>query len=169
VILNPAGAFPSRHWPEEHYVQFARGWLRIFPDTQFLFIGIGRMAAMAARLASAIGARVINLVGQTTAAQAFAIIQRVSFVLSEDSGLMHMAWVSGIPTLALFGSSRSDWAQPLGAHSAFLDGSGLECYPCKQETCRFGDVHCLTRHSPEKVLDRALALFNAGNNALAVK
>jgi ADP-heptose:LPS heptosyltransferase len=158
VILNPGGAFDSRHWPEEYYVRFARQWTETFPGTRFLFLGIGRMAAVAARLETAIGERVINLVGQTTPAQAFVLVQWARFVLSEDSGLMHMAWVCGVPTLALFGGSRSDWARPLGLHSAYLDGSGLDCAPCLQETCRFGDVRCLTRHTPEKVISVALSL-----------
>ena len=157
-VLNPGGAFASRHWPEEYYVRFARLWAQAFPETRFLFLGIGRMAAVATRLEAEIGERVINLVGRTTPAQAFVLVQKASFVLSEDSGLMHMAWVCGAPTLALFGGSRSDWARPLGPHSAYLDGTGLDCAPCLRETCRFGDVRCLTQHTPEKVLSLALSL-----------
>jgi len=159
VILNPAGAFPTRHWPEVSYEKFAKLWREKFPDTQFLFLGIPRMRDMAARLCAAIGPRCINLVEQTTPAQAFAIIQKIKFILSEDGGLMHMAWVSGIPTLALFGSSRSDWARPLGARAAFLDAEVLECAPCMLETCRLGDTRCMSLHTPEKVIATALRLL----------
>jgi ADP-heptose:LPS heptosyltransferase len=70
-----------------------------------------------------------------------------------------MAWVSGIPTLALFGSSRSDWARPLGARAAFLDAEVLECAPCMLETCRLGDTRCMSLHTPEKVIATALRLL----------
>lgn len=151
VILNPGGAFPSRHWPEEYYIEFAKKFKRQYPGTRFLLLGIARMAQQAERITQAVEGT-INLVGQTTPAQAFVLMQKVRFVLSEDSGLMHMAWVSGVPTLALFGSSRSDWAQPLGERTAYLDGTGYDCYPCKMETCRFGDNRCLAQHTPETVL-----------------
>jgi heptosyltransferase-2 len=166
VVLNPAGAFSSRHWPEDFYIRFARLWVAEFPDACFLFLGIQRMAAVAARLEAGIGAPAINLVGKTTPAQAFFLLRKVTFVLSEDSGLMHMAWVSGVPTLALFGSSRSDWAQPLGPHTAFLDGSGLDCAPCMEESCRFGDERCLRRHTPENVFATALSLLRATSTFL---
>lgn len=168
VVLNPGGAFASRHWPEASFAQFARLWLERFPDSQFLLLGIRRMREQAQRLQASIGPSVINLVEQTSTAQAFAILQKTSFVLSEDSGLMHMAWVSGIPTLALFGSSRSDWARPLGPHVAFLDGSGLECAPCLEEICRFGDQRCLARHTPEQVFGLAsILLQTAGDGTVA--
>jgi len=80
-------------------------------------------------------------------------------VLSEDSGLMHMAWVSGTPVVALFGSTRSDWSRPLGPRSVFLDSSDLSCGACMQATCRRGDVFCLSRRSPEEVFARAVSLL----------
>ena len=104
------------------------------------------------------GENVISIVNQTTPSQAFAVLQHARFVLSEDSGLMHMAWVSGVPTLALFGSSRSDWTQPLGRSSLFLGSSDLPCGNCMQEVCRYGDVHCLTRYTPEFVFEKASRL-----------
>lgn len=103
----------------------------------------------------------INLVSKTSPVEAFAIIQKVKFVLSEDSGLMHMAWVSGVPTLAIFGSTRSDRATPLGRHTFLLHSSDLACGNCMLEKCRFGDNRCLTRYTAEFVFTKALELINA--------
>ena len=47
-------------------------------------------------------------------------MQQLGFVLSEDSGLMHMSWVWGIPTLALFGGVKNVRPYPLGEHSGVL-------------------------------------------------
>jgi heptosyltransferase II len=162
VILNPAGAFPSRNWPVEKYAEFAKIWLRNRPNSQFLLMGTGLIQAKSDYLKKELDAHLINLVNRTSPFEAFAILQKSTFVLSEDSGLMHMAWVSGIPTLVLFGSTRSVWARPLGEHSAYLDSTDLECGPCMQETCRFGDTHCLTRYSAEMVYEKAEALLRLG-------
>jgi len=159
VVLNPAGAFPTRNWPLKNYVSFANLWSGEFPGAQFLVVGTSQISSSAVYLKEELGDRVVDVVGQTTPSQAFAILQHTRFVLSEDSGLMHMAWISGIPTLVLFGSTRSDWSRPLGTHSFFLDSSDLPCGNCMQETCRYGDVHCLTRHEPEMVFKHALELI----------
>jgi heptosyltransferase II len=158
VILNPAGAFTTRNWPMENYVAFARLWLQRFPQTQFLITGVNLIAGKAAYLKENLGNKLIDLVNHTTPSQAFAVVQKARFVLSEDSGLMHMAWVSGIPTLALFGSTRADRATPLGKHALLLNSSDLECGNCMLEICKYGDTHCLTRYTAEFVFEKAVAL-----------
>ncbi len=161
VILNPAGAFETRNWPVANYVDFAKLWLGIYPGTQFLLIGVDTIASKASYLKNQLGAALVNLVNKTTPVQAFAIMQKAEMVLSEDSGLMHMAWVSGKPTLAIFGSTRSDWAQPLGKHTAFVDSSDLPCGNCMQEICKYGDNHCLTRYTPEMIFMKAVELLQS--------
>ena len=161
VVLNPAGAFESRNWPIESYARFGHLWLQDFPQTQFLMLGVELIADKASYLENIFGDKLINLVGKTNPAEAFAIIQKVGFVLSEDSGLMHFAWVSGIPTFALFGSSRSDWSRPLGAHTFFLDSSDLPCGNCFMARCKYGDTHCLTRFTAEFVFEKAKALLSS--------
>ena len=156
VILNPAGAFSTRNWPVENYISFAEIWLNKFPNTQFLVLGTSFIKSKAAFLKRKLCERMISIIGETTPSEAFAIVQKTKFVLSEDSGLMHFAWVLGIPTLVLFGSTRSDWSRPLGERSSFLDSSDLPCGNCMQEICRFNDVHCLTRYSAEFVFKKAL-------------
>lgn len=158
VILNPAAAFPTRNWPLENYVSFVGLWLNQFPNTRFLVLGTSFIKSKADFLKNKLGERLINIIDQTTPFEAFAIIQKVKFILSEDSGLMHMAWVSGVPTLAIFGSTRSDWSKPLGKHSSFLDSSDLPCGNCMQETCFFGDNHCLTRYTPAFIFEKAINL-----------
>ena len=162
VVLNPAGAFATRNWEMRNYVLFARQWLQRWPDTKFLVLGTSFIAEKAAFLQRELGERLVNLVGQTTPWEAFALLQGATLVLSEDSGLMHIAWVSGAPVVALFGSTRSDWSRPLGPRSVTLDSSDLPCGDCMQAVCRRGDVFCLARRSPEEVLARAVSLLDEG-------
>lgn len=158
VVLSPAGAFPSRNWPIERYVRFAELW-RPRQSAQFAVLGLGSLRDKAAFLQASLSEPLVNLVGKTTPLQALAIVQRASLVLAEDGGLMHMAWVSGVPTLALLGSGPHYWAAPLGNHSLCLHSGDLECGDCMEPTCRYGDVHCLTRYSAEYVVERATGLM----------
>jgi lipopolysaccharide heptosyltransferase II len=160
VILNPAGAFVTRNWPIDNYIQFVKLWLEDFPKTQFLVLGTDLIKAKTLHLKNELGESLINLVNKTSPVLAFAIIQLATLVLSEDSGLMHMAWVSGIPTMVLFGSTRSDWARPLGVHTRFLDSSDLACGNCMQENCKYGDTRCLTRYTAQLIFERTVSLIN---------
>ena len=159
VILNPAGAFTTRNWPDQNYIDFAKLWLQHHPQTQFICIGVNLISTKADLFKNHLGNNFINLVNKTTPFEAFAIIQQVKFVLTEDSGLMHMAWVSGVYTLALFGSTRSDWSRPLGPHSLLLSSDDLACGNCLLETCKFNDNHCLTRYTPEFIFGKAKELM----------
>lgn len=159
VIINPAGAFVTRNWSIANYAAFARLWLGSFPDTQFVVTGVSFIADKATQLKNELGDKLINLVGATSPVQAFAIVQQAQLVLSEDSGLMHMAWVCDVPTVALFGSTRSDWARPLNKQSVLLSSDDLTCGNCMLEACIHGDVNCLTRYTPQLVFEKAAALL----------
>lgn len=160
VLLNPAGAFKTRNWPIEYYIEFTKLWTQRFPRTQFVVMGTSFISTKADYLKKEVGETLINLTEKTTPVQAFALLQKMQLVISEDSGLMHMAWVSGIPTLALFGSTRSDRATPLGKHTMLLNSSDLPCGNCMLEECKFGDNHCMTRYSPEFVVEKAMSLLD---------
>ena len=160
VVLNPAGAFVTRNWPLQNYVAFAEQWLeKIDAKTFFVVIGLKSLSPKAASFRKHLKEKIIDLTGKTTPSEAFMIIRNAKFVLTEDSGLMHMAWVQGVPTLALFGSSPSYWSAPLGVWSRCLSSSDLPCGNCFSATCHFGDVRCLTRYTPEYVLEEARNLI----------
>ncbi|HEY0271889.1 MAG TPA: glycosyltransferase family 9 protein, partial [Chitinophaga sp.] len=154
VILNPAGAFPTRHWPMAYYVAFARLWLQDFPDTQFIALGIKFIAEKAMYLKTQLGDKLLYMIDNTSPSEGFRIIQRCRFMLSEDSGLMHMSWVSGKPTVVLLGATRSDWVRPQHQHSLVFSSDDLPCGNCMRDTCKYQDVHCLTRYTPEIVFQQ---------------
>ncbi len=159
VVLNPAGAFPGRNWPLERYREFAERWASRRGPATFLLLGQPKIAPKARWLAESLGTRAINLVGQDTPSEALAMLRHASLVISEDSGLMHMSWVAGTPTIGLFGASRWVWARPHGNYSeavvACRAGDGI----CMDGTCRAGPEPCLAALQSAPVVDLALALI----------
>ncbi len=167
VILSPAGGFPSRNWPLANWSAFAQEWSTRHA-ARFAILGLPSLQPRADELRTRMGSTLLDLTGRTTASQALAIVQRATLVVSEDCGLMHMAWTSGIPTLALFGSSPHVWSRPLGSHTHCLHSGDLPCGDCMQYHCRYGDVHCLTRHSASFVVEQAEALLQRCRHAEAL-
>ncbi len=161
IILNPAGAFTSRQWPIENYVGFSKLWRQRNLSSQFLILGLNSLKPKARALKNELGNDLIDLTGTTSLIEAFAIIKLSKLMLTEDSGLMHMSWVQGVPTIALFGSSPSYCSAPLGALSRCFNSADLPCGDCFLNECKFGDVHCLTRFSPQRIVEEADALLKS--------
>ncbi len=160
VLLNPAGNFNSRNWPIENYIKFAKYWGGdSHNQIQFVIMLLEKHQWKASLIKQELQDKCIDLSGKTSVLEAFLITGSARHVLTEDSGLMHMAWVQRIPTLAIFGSSRKDWSAPLGEWSVCLDASDLSCGPCMKEHCIFGDNHCLTRYSAEFVFNESQKLL----------
>ena len=161
IVLNPAGSFVTKCWPLDHFIGFANSWIdNVDANVQFLILGTELIREKARYLKEKLKDKIINLVEKTTPSDAFTILQKAQLVVSEDSGLMHMAWVAQVPVVALFGSTRSIWSKPLGKRSVCLDSSDLECGECLQPTCRFGDVRCLSRYSAGFIVETARALLD---------
>ena len=152
ACLNPAGGWETKQWPLARYVELgrqleARGW-------RLLALGSSPVSPRHAALREALGPNLVDLAGQTSASEALALVSLASLVVSDDSGLMHLAWVQGVPTIALFGSSRSVWSRPEGPGSTVFTSDDLACGACMQPSCSRGDQLCLERVSVGDVLER---------------
>ncbi len=157
IVLNPAGLWETRNWPLENYISLARLWLE-HEEVQFLIMGTERIRGKAAEIGARLGNAVIDLAGETPLETVLPLLKQTSAVITEDSGLMHAAWCLGIPIVALFGSSRHVWSAPTGPKARTLHSGDLPCGQCMEPLCAYGDVHCLTRHTPAGVFETVLEL-----------
>lgn len=152
IALNPAGFYITRNWPLAYYKAFIELLEKELQGAfNIVFIGDNRIAKKAKFLTAAFPNRCLNLVNSTTQLEAFASLSHLHFMLTEDSGLAHMAWVQGVKICLMLGSTRADWTAPPYDHVINLTSSDLECGDCMQATCKHGDVRCLTRYTPEYI------------------
>ncbi len=87
-----------------------------------------------------------------------ALVAGARGVVSNDSGLMHVAAAFGRPQVALFGSTSPEHTPPLNARAKVLwmrDVLPLDCIPCFERSCRYGHHRCLV-DLPVEQADAAL-------------
>jgi heptosyltransferase II len=149
---------PAKRWPVIHFAELARSL-----DAPAVLLGSGKEAALCAEIAGAAGpGRCVDLAGKTSLAEAFALIAAARSVISNDSGLMHVAAAFGVPQVAIFGSSSPRHTPPLNDSARVIwlkDDPAyrppLDCSPCFQRECPLGHTRCLVDIVPERVLAAA--------------
>ncbi|MGE5344614.1 MAG: glycosyltransferase family 9 protein [Acidithiobacillales bacterium] len=152
VCLNPAGGWETKQWPVERYAELGRRLSR--EGCQLMTLSAAPVPERFAALRKALGGTLIDFAGRTSPGEALALVSLASLVVSDDSGLMHLAWVQGVPVIAFFGASRSAWSRPEGPRSSGFYSEDLSCGACMQPVCGRGDLLCLVRVSVEEVLER---------------
>lgn len=160
-VFAPGAEYgPAKCWPAEHYAALAR-ILFARHGQPVLLLGSDKEAALCEQISQAAPGACVVLAGQTALIDAMALIAAARGVVSNDSGLMHVA-AAGVPQAAVFGSTSPEHTPPLNPRARVLwlkHELALDCSPCFERSCRFGHTRCLTEVSPQRVeqaLDQAL-------------
>ena len=105
---------------------------------------------------------VLDLTGKTSLVETAAVISMLDVLVSGDTGLMHIAYGAGTPTVSLFGAGIEEKWAPRGGRHAVIN-KRLSCSPCTEfgytPPCPYG-VRCLREISVEEVKESALGLLS---------
>ena len=154
-VFAPGAEFgPAKRWPAIHYAQLAKSL-----DAPVVLLGSGKDNEVCEEIAQEAGrGRCINLAGRTSLLDAFGLIASARSVVSNDSGLMHVAAALGVRQVALFGSSSPQHTPPLNDRATVIwlrDDPAyqppLDCSPCFQRECPLGHTRCLFDITAERV------------------
>lgn len=153
---------PAKCWPASHYAALARR-LHQRDGLPVLLLGSGKEAVLCEQITEAAPGACRVMAGQTALMDAMAIIAGARGLVSNDSGLMHVAAAFGIAQVAVFGSTSPEHTPPLNPRARVLwlkHELKLDCMPCFERSCRYGHTRCLTEVAPQRVeaaLDEALS------------
>lgn len=156
VVIAPGAEYgPAKRWPVAHFAALVE---RI--DRPVLLLGSAKEASICEDILALVSPdarrRSRSLAGQTPLSEAMALIAAAHSVVSNDSGLMHVAAAFGVPQVAIFGSSSPEHTPPLNDQARVLwlktqdhYQPALTCAPCFERVCPLGHTRCLNDLSPD--------------------
>ena len=154
-VSRPIAAFapgaeygPAKRWPPGHFSELGRAL--IDGGYAIWLFGSAKDRDVAAEIAGALPGAV-NLAGATTLDEAIDLLSLAARVVTNDSGLMHIAAALERPMAAIFGSSSPAFTPPLSAKARVISIQ-IACSPCFERTCPLGHTHCLVQLPPSRVL-----------------
>lgn len=147
VVYCPGAAYgPAKKWP--HFPELAM----LQERDRIVVLGTLDDRESAMEIVRMAPGRTTDLTGKTSLTEAAAIMSGARAVVSNDSGLMHLAAYIGTPVIGLFGSTSPIWTRPLGKRSLALHFPE-PCAPCFERICRYRHYRCLENIVPEAVAE----------------
>ena len=151
LALCPGAAFgPSKQWKLSGWCSVAKQYLQM--GWRVLLLGSPADQHFCAQIKTNVPG-ILDMSGKTALAEAVDILSIASGVISNDSGMMHIAAALGVPQVAVYGSSDPTFTPPLNENARIVR-QPTECAPCFKRTCPLGHHDCMEKVQVADVLEQ---------------
>ena len=157
VALCPFTTRPQKHWFEDRWSALAQA-RAAGGQKPVLLGGPGDAEAGAGIVAAAPG--LVSLVGRLKLDESVAAIAECQLLIGVDTGMTHMGTALGVPTLALFGSTRP-YLNAGEARSTVLY-EPRACSPCHRHPTCGGRFDCMRVWELDRVMAESAQLLGRG-------
>ncbi|MEO8342818.1 MAG: lipopolysaccharide heptosyltransferase II [Gallionella sp.] len=152
AIFCPGAEYgPAKRWPASYFAEIAQRLQR--QGYAVWLIGSAKDKEVADKIIALGNSQCLNLCGGTDLTDAIALLSCAQLVVSNDSGLMHLAAALDRPMLALFGSSSPQFTPPLSAQAQVLT-LDIKCSPCFKRECPLGHFNCMKQLTTDLIWER---------------
>lgn len=161
IGLAPGAQWANKRWPAENFALAAHALSETY-DAPLLALGGKSDSETVGRVEQNLQLPLVRLDGKTTLMQSAAVLSRCKLLLTNDTGMMHLAQAVGTAVVAIFGpTTRQLGFFPFPPNSRVAE-SDVPCRPCTQKgrkQCPKGHFNCMHQVTPEMVISRSKELF----------
>jgi len=150
AVIVPGARWATKQWPAEYFGSLAS----ILPVRSVVVGSNGDMRAGDTVVSRSDG-KAVNMAGKTTLRELSGLIMKARYVITNDTGPMHIAAAYNVPVIAIFGPTNPVNTGPYGSIHKILTPD-IPCAPCYRRNC--SDLRCMTLISPERVYQSVLSL-----------
>jgi heptosyltransferase-2 len=141
----------AKRWPAEYYAEVANEALK--QGWEVWLFGSDKDTPVTSQINQLTGMQCLDLGGKTKLGEAIDLMALCDTVVSNDSGLMHVAAALNKKVIAIYGSSEPQHTPPMHPDAVIMY-LGLECSPCFKRTCPLGHLKCLKEIEPFSVFSK---------------
>jgi ADP-heptose:LPS heptosyltransferase len=166
IGLAPFAQHAQKMWPFENMAPFLELLYERYPEAKVFLMGGGQSEVEQLEELSQKFPQAILVAGKTSLSTELALISHFDLMVCMDSSNMHLAALSGIPVLSIWGATHpyagfGPWQQD-ETHVLQVPTEELTCRPCSvfgNKPCMRGDLACLNRITPQMVMQRTESLL----------
>ena len=159
IVLCPEAEYGSaKRWPINKWMQLAN----FYKEKDYNVYFLGKNKSLEAKYQNILKKdSIISLLGKTSLEEAAYILSIVDLVVTNDSGLMHIAASVNTNLISIFGSSSPFYTPPLMKDQfGEVIYKALTCSPCFKRECPLQHLNCLNNISSEEILDKSSKYLN---------
>lgn len=168
---SPDHGMIHKRWPERRFVGLAKDLSG--PDNSVVLVfGGPEENPLKRAIAKRIGESAIS-VEDLAFRETCALVARCHLFVSNDSGLMHIAALSKVPTVGIFGPTDDIRTAPWGSQHLVIR-SQMDCSPCWRISnvgvrvgCKYKDFRCLRKLGVDEVLEKIVEWRGTPNAKVA--
>lgn len=164
LVIAPGAGYQTKRWPSEYFAKLAKLLIKEL-SANIILVGSKYDIPISKEIKSQIGEPVTDATGELTLLETAALIKDSNGVISNDSGLMHIAVSQNKPVLSFFGSTTEDLGFfPYSDRYKVLEVSDLNCRPCShvgRNKCPKKHFKCMRDITPELALNAMINLLES--------
>lgn len=145
AVIVPGARWKTKRWQPEKFAELAS----LLPLASVV-VGSKSDMETAAEIVSLSQGKAMSLAGKTDLKELVEIMRRARFVVTNDSGPMHIAAALGIQVFAIFGPTDPVRTGPYGKGHTIIRAD-VYCAPCFKKKC--DDMQCIRNLSVDKVFE----------------
>ena len=142
-----------RRWPLDRFVRFAERIRDLNADTTVVLTGTAPERPLIREFIANYSGHAVDASDTGSLENTTALLTRCNLLVSNDTGIMHLAAAIGTPTVGLFGpNSPSHWA-PVGSRATYVYDTTIACSPCLNLYANRWPLECLNSEKSRCMLD----------------
>jgi ADP-heptose:LPS heptosyltransferase len=157
VCLHPGARYLSRRWPAERFAQLGDRLAAAGYD--IVLTGSEEERRLADAVECGMVQPPINLAGRTTLGAVALLVSRAAVVVTNDTGMSHIADAVSAPSVVLIlGSDASRWA-PRNRDLHAIVTHRVPCQPCDHRSCPI-DFPCASGLTVERIAEACFQMLS---------
>lgn len=157
IVLAPgASKWSTKKWPIEYFVQLSR---MLIGEYHVCVMGGDQELALGQVISAEHPQDITNLCGKSSISEAVDVIAASKCVITNDSGLMHVAAAVRTPIVGIYGPTSPEAYPPL-SDSKVTCWKNTLCSPCYMNQCPYGHHACMTKITPQEIFEKLSGLVD---------